>query len=444
MPGLSGRNLRIGPAQAGLILWLGLSGCVGDVASRFNTDPSQPETGLTAQNGGALAEDPEAGGQIITDLRGRVSVLPQGGAFDQIAAGVIATSSGAAAAELRIARLKAQARATNWLPSLGPSVNLTSLSGLVASILVEAALFDNGRKKAERDFAAADVELAAVSLAEELNGRVYDALLAYVTQARAADQAVIDQRALAQLSEFQRIMRLRVEGGLSDRSEQQILDQQVAQMTATLAADQRTAEVAGEELASLYGAAVTGVSGLDALAADAPVAEPLAVLRARGDAAQRVAGAQIDRADLLPGLSAQADVTAKGVETGLVLGAGQMLGLGTGASLEALAAVSDLAARQVAEASEDALREIAGLQNDMETLTLREAQGAEVLTQTTGNLAMFTEQYKVGRRTLLELVGEHDRHARLARDQAALRYEIVLKRLAIARARGVLVDGTQM
>ncbi len=158
MPGLSGRNLRIGPAQAGLILWLGLSGCVGDVASRFNTDPSQPETGLSAQNGGALAEDPEAGGQIITDLRGRVSVLPQGGAFDQIAAGVIATSSGAAAAELRIARLKAQARATNWLPSLGPSVNLTSLSGLVASILVEAALFDNGRKKAERDFSAADVE----------------------------------------------------------------------------------------------------------------------------------------------------------------------------------------------------------------------------------------------------------------------------------------------
>ena len=444
MPGLSVRKLWIGPAKAGLVLWLGLSGCVGDVASRFNTDPSQPETGYTVQNGGALAEDPDAGGQIITDLRGRASILPQGGAFDQIAAGVIATGSGAAAAELRIARLKAQARATNWLPGLGPSVNLTSLSGLVASILVEAALFNNGRKKAERDFAAADVELAAVSLAEELNDRVYDALLAYVTQQRAVDQTAIDQRALVQLSEFQRIMRLRVEGGLADRSEQQILDQQVAQMTATLAADQRTAEVAGEELASLYGAAVTGASGLDALPADAPVPEPLAVLRARGDAAQRVAGAQIDRADLLPGLSAQADVTAKGVETGLVLGAGQMLGLGNGASLEALAAVSDLAARQVAKASEDALREIAGLQNDMETLARRAAQGAEVLAQTTGNLAMFTQQYKVGRRTLLELVGEHDRHARLDRDQAALRYEVVLKRLAIARARGVLVDGAQM
>jgi adhesin transport system outer membrane protein len=57
---------------------------------------------------------------------------------------------------------------------------------------------------------------------------------------------------------------------------------------------------------------------------------------------------------------------------------------------------------------------------------------------------MFTEQYKVGRRTLLELVGEHDRHARLERDQAALGFEIVLKRLAIARERGVLVNGALM
>jgi adhesin transport system outer membrane protein len=447
MPAMPSNEVRIGPATAGLILAMSLmlSGCMGDdVASRLGTDPSQPETGLTTDNGGALAENPGEGGQIIVDLRARQSVLPNGGAFDQIAAGVIATSSGAAAAELRIARLKAQARATNWLPSIGPSVNLTSLSGLVASILLETAIFDNGRKKAERDFAAADVELAAVSLAEELNTRVYDALLAYVTIQRAGVQAEIDRQALAQLSEFQRIMRVRVEGGLSDLSEQQIIDQQVAQMQATLASDQRTAEVGADELASLYGGPVTGLSGLDALPPDAAAPEPLAILRARGDAAQSVAEAQMMRADLLPGLSAQANVGQDGVDTGLVLGAGQMMGLGTSASLEALASAGDLAARQVAEASEKARRQIDGLQNDMQTLALREAQGAEVLAQTTGNLAMFTEQYKVGRRTLLELVSEHDRHARLSRDQAALRFEIVLKRLEIARTRGVLVDGAQM
>lgn len=448
MPLTSNQKIRIGPASAGLILMAGLllSGCMGmDVASRFNTDPGQPETGLTTDNGGALAENPETGGAIVTDLRARQSILPGGGAFAHIAAGVVQTSSGAAAAELRIARLKSQAREANWLPSIGPAVNLTSLSGLVASMLVEAAIFDNGRKKAEREFAAADVELAAVSLADELNVRVYDALAAYVTLQRATEQAAIDQRALAQLAEFQRIMRVRVEGGLSDLSEQQIIDQQVAQMQATLSADQRTAVVAAEELASLYGGQVGGVSGIETLPADAAAPEPLAVLRARGLAAQSLAEAKMDRADILPGLTAQASVSGDGdVDTGLVLGAGQMMGLGTGASLQALDGAADLAARQVADAAQDARREIEALQNDMETLALREAQGAEVLAQTTGNLAMFTEQYKVGRRSLLELVSEHDRHARLARDQAALRFEIVLKRLAIARTRGVLVDGVQM
>lgn len=447
MPFLSGRKNGIGSALAGLILGTAvmLSGCVGDdVASRFNTDPSQPETGLTTDNSGALAEHPDEGGQIISDLRLRQSILPQGGTFGQIAAGALQTSSGAAAAELRIARLKAQARATNWLPSVGPSVNLTSLSGLVASILVEAALFDNGRKKAERAFAAADVELAAVSLADELNTRVYDALVAYVTSQRALAQMQIDQGAIVQLTEFQRIMRVRVDGGLSDLSEQQIIDQQVAEMQATLSADARTAEVASAELAMLYGAPVTGLTGMDALPEDTPAPEPLAVLQARGQAAQRVAEAQINRADLLPGLSAQANIGEEGIDTGLVLGAGQMMGLGTADSLEALASVQDLSSRQVAEAAQEARRKIDGLQNDMETLALRAAQGADVLTQTSGNLAMFTEQYKVGRRSLLELVSEHDRHARLARDQAALAYEIVLKRLAIAHARGVLVDGAQM
>ena len=447
MPEMPPNKLLIGPAKAGLITAMAmmLANCVvTDVASRFNTDPSQSETGLSTANGGALTENPGEGGQIISDLRGRQSILPVGGSFSQIAAGVIAASSGAAAAELRIARLKAQAKETNWLPSMGPSVNLTSLSGLVASILFEAAIFDNGRKKAEREFAAADVELAAVSLAEELNTRVYDALLAYVTAQRAHAQAEIDQRALTRLAEFQRIMRVRVEGGLSDLSEQQIIDQQVAQMEATLASDRRTAEVAVDELTSLYGAALPALSGLDALPADAPAPEPLAVLRARGQASQRVAEAKMARADFLPGLSAQASVGADGMETGLVLGAGQMIGLGSGARLEALASVQDLASRQLAEASDDVRRKIEGLQNDLQTLTLRQSQGAEVLVQTIGNLVMFTEQYKVGRRTLLELVGEHDRHARLERDQTALGFEIVLKRLAIARERGVLVNGALM
>ena len=78
------------------------------------------------------------------------------------------------------------------------------------------------------------------------------------------------------------------------------------------------------------------------------------------------------------------------------------------------------------------------------TLASRQAQGAEVLRQTEGNLALFTEQYKVGRRSLLELVGQYDSFARLERDQVSLRYDIAVLELEIARDRGLLVDGARL
>ena len=454
MPVKTWSDKQTRPVKAGLALAaaLLLSGCVGDamngIVSRLPFRPEgqtaavDPE--LSTDNRGALAEQPTDAGQVIDDLKARQGILPGGGAFATIAQAVLDNSTGAAAAELRIARLKAEAKEKNWLPQIGPSVNLTSLSGLVTSMLVEAAVFDNGRKRAEREYAAADVELAAVSLAEELNGRVHDALRAYVTAQRANEQAAIDARALARLEDYQGIMRMRVEGGLSDQSEQQIIDQHIAEMRATLAADQQQAKVATEELASLTGGPVAGLGGMDTLAADTAAPEPLAVLRARGDAARRIAGAKMDRASLLPGLTAQANVGKDGVDTGLALGVGQLMGLGTGDALAALAAVEDLAQREVAEAADTSRRSIEATQNDMTTIAMRQAQGAEVLRQTSGNLEMFVEQYKVGRRSLIELVAEFDGHARLERDQAALRYEVVLKRLVIARDRGVLLSGAQM
>ena len=94
----------------------------------------------------------------------RHSVL-NAGAFSDVANAVLAANSRAAEADLRAAKLRAEARANNWLPSLGPSVSLTSLGAVVSSMVVEQVLFDNGRKKAERDYAAADVEVAAARAA---------------------------------------------------------------------------------------------------------------------------------------------------------------------------------------------------------------------------------------------------------------------------------------
>ena len=53
-------------------------------------------------------------------------------------------------------------------------------------MVVEQVLFDNGRKKAERDYAAADVEVAAVTLAQDTNKRVLAGLELYISAQEAS------------------------------------------------------------------------------------------------------------------------------------------------------------------------------------------------------------------------------------------------------------------
>lgn len=427
-----------GPALIAIVL---LTGCMGgNVPSMLRTgDDAAPSTVA----GGSLAPQAEVQSSLIADLQARRSVLPSGGAYAAVADAVVQASAGAAAAELRVARLKAEARAKNWLPSIGPSVNLTSLSGLAASLLVETALFDNGRRKAEREFAAADVEVAAVGLSSSINQRVFEGLTYYVTAERARAQASISSNAAGRLQEFETIMGKRVAGGISDRSEQRVISQRYAEMQATVGADRESEATAMAELAALAGVPLPGITGLDTLPKSAST-EPLLVLRARGEGTRAIAQSKLERAGMMPGLSATANVGADGVNPGVRMTGAGLLNPGSGATLEALAQTADVVDRQTAEASETANRRIVALERQIATLQSRQAQGAEVLRQTEGNLDLFVQQYKVGRRSLLELVGQYDSFARLERDQASLRYDIALLELEIARDRGLLVDGARM
>lgn len=420
-----------------------LTGCVGgpEVFSRFRNQSDQSPTTVS---GGALA--PQSGVQslLIADLQARQSVLSPTGPYGQVALAVVSASSGAAAAELRVARLKADARAKNWLPQIGPSVNLTSLSGLAASLLVETALFDNGRRKAEREFAAADVEVAAVSLSAAMNQRVFEGLTFYIHAEQARAQLSISGTAAARLAEFEKVMGERVEGGISDRSEQRVIAQSQSEMQATMAADQDAAASAMAELQAITGRPMAGVQGLGVLATVSDTAEPLSVLLARGEGSRALAQARLERSGMMPGLAASANVGSSGLNPGVrVTGAG-LLNPGAGAALQAIDATTDVVDRQIAEAADAANRRRVALERQIVTLSSRQAQGAEVLRQTEGNLTLFTEQYKMGRRSLLELVGQYDAYARLERDQASLRFDIALLELEIARDRGLLVDGARM
>lgn len=417
-----------------------LSGCQGGLqppsmlAIGKGLRPSDPAVNRQ------LAPEGGTASSLIADLSARPSVLPPDGTFARVARAVLSASPGVEAAELGLARLRAEAVAQNRWPSLTPQLTMDSLAGLAAQLVVDQPLLDHGRRKAERDRAAAEVDLAAVTLSSRQNARVFDGLSLYLTAEQARAQAQVAKGATARLSSLQQIVAARVAGGLSDRSEEQIIAQTVAEMQATLQADHQTRAQALADLAAMANTAVpddlTGLSPLSAL----PQTTPLSVLRTTAEGTRTLAEARIARAAALPGLSATASVTEDGARPGLRLG-GVQIGPGSPAALAAADAAPDLVRRQTADAEQAAARRRTELQGRIATLQSRQSQGAEVLRQTKQNLDLYVEQYRMGRRSLTDLTAQTAAAARLERDQTALAYEIARVELELARDAGALVDG---
>ena len=110
------------PIIVGTAAVLALAGCLPSF--HRGQDPATMQAFSPADP--ALATPAQGGSAVIDALRSRQTVLPPGGTYARIADAVLNASSGAAEAELRMARLKAEARSKNWLPSIGPTVSLTS------------------------------------------------------------------------------------------------------------------------------------------------------------------------------------------------------------------------------------------------------------------------------------------------------------------------------
>lgn len=435
--------LRPGPA---LIFMLALGGCMGTDGpgvSKFGFGAGmRPDQvpGPQLQQAGA-----ERRSAIVDDLVSRRSMLPTSGPYAEVARAVTEANAGVARAELRVARLKAEAKAKNWLPKIGPRVSLTDLGAVAASMLIEQAIFDGGARKAERAWAAADVEVAAATLSADANTRVLEGLSHYIRAQRAREQAVLSQQAVARMAEYERIITIRADGGMADRSEQGVIQQKTLELRSQLSTDRFTAEQAMAELNAMASRPLDGLSGLQPLPRDPGAPEPVSVVKTRAEATRSLAEADMARAGYTPGLSATATIDKDdGLTSGLTLGLQNSLGLGTGAEIAAINMTGDVVDRRIARSAEEANRRIVALQHEIATLEARQAEGAMVLAETEATLHMFTEQFKVGRRPLMELVGMSETYSGLARNQAGLKYEIALKRLEIARDRGVLVNGTEL
>ncbi len=414
-----------------------LSGCLGTpAADSAATRADVPPVALEPQMQDGTTSP------LISGLLDRRSVLS--GPFDRVASAVLAANSRAAEADLRAAMLRSQARAKNWLPTLGPSVSLTSLGAVVTSMLVEQVIFDNGRKKAERDYAKADVEVAAVALAQDSNARVKQALHLYLTAEAARARAGVNAASMAQMDRFEYVMSERVRGGVSNMADLQVVQARAAQMRADMAADQDAARSAMAELAAMADGSLDGISGLGSFAPMSSSETPLTVMKAGAESARAVAEARAARAGYLPGLSVGGTVGSNGSDIGAQVAAPNGIGLGLGAALQAIEAEQQSAAAKVGQAQEDATRARVALEGQLATLNRQQTESQAIATQANANFEAFAAQLREGQRTVPEVVGVFETKVRAERDAVMIKYQVAGVQVDLAAALGVLVDGDKI
>src|SRR6056297_84625 len=410
----------------GLLAVVGLSGCMslggggqngqGGQVSRFLS--KSPDADLTARQKEA------AQSTVITALQSRRSILPTDSAYDQIAQPVLAAYSRPSEAELRSARLRAKAASKNWLPRIGPDISLTSLGDLVAQLVVEQVLFDNGRKKAERAFAKADVEVAAVTLSEDTNDRVLTALGLYLDAMKARERSGLEQQTLKDMQHFEWVMNERVQGRVSDMADLNVLRQKLVEIRSTLSGQEEAEATALAELNAMSVRPLDDVTGLTDVAVSGAVDRPLSVLQAEAEKEREIASAKMERAGLLPGVTAGGTLGEGGSGIGVNVKSDQLLGLGL------LRQGPGLANRRLRRRE----ARLSGLSRQV-------GEAGALTQQAKANLDLFQRQYDAGQRQVMDVVGVYETFAARQAARLDLKYELAEARLQIARERGLLADG---
>lgn len=444
---------KIAVALAGLML---VSGCFGraaapetDMAETDLADVARAADGAVAPNAFAAAPALDSAMEdgttsaLIEGLLNRVSVL-QPGPLRDVANAVMAANTRAAEAELRAAMLRSEAKSLNWLPQLGPQVSLTSLGSVVTSLVLNQAIVDHGARRAERDYAQADVEVSAVALAADSNARVLAALELYLAAEAALARAAVSEGGLERMAHFAYIMTERVNAGVSDRADLQVVTQRQDQMLADLAADREAASVALAELSAMADIAVDQMRGMSAIAAPSPTAVALNVMRAQAEGSRAVAGARAARAGYLPGVSVSGDIAEGGNGLGINVGAPNGLSFGAGAAIAAAEAEAEAIQARLGQEQETAAREVAALQGRLVSLRRQEGEARSLADAATANYTLFAAQQSAGQRAVPETVSVFETMIRSERAATGLRYQIAVTELRLAAYMGALVDGERM
>ncbi len=437
------RKLR----QIGLLPLVGatlLGGCMSsmpEIKNPFAATQDKQTTADVTKRASFSQEEKDAQSEILTTLLARQSVVPADSALGHVADVALTSSRRSAEAQLKTAKLRSEAEDKNWLPTIGPTVSLTSLGDVIAGLVLEQVLFDHGRKKAERAYAAADVEVAAVTLSQDLNERTFTAQALYLKGLRGQDKARAGADALKQMTGFERIVQGRVDGGVSNKGDLRQVRTKIQTLRTKSENASDSATTALSELKAMTNTDFTLHPAAPLAVHSYPAVEPLDVLKASAEATRSVAQATVERAAQLPGLSANANVTTGGNSGSLDIGNDVGLGLGTGARLKAIEASKDIAARQVDEAREDGARAQNRLESHIQSLERQEVEANSLAREGRETFKLFEAQFRAGQRSVLEVVDVYEQSVLRRLDGIDAKYDKILAQLELARDLGLLADG---
>ena len=419
-----------------------LSGCMqgmtgdGSLSERL----SSARLGLASeQNEDTTTIEPSA---IIQSLQSRSSAIRPGTAYATIAAATLASDARVAEAELRAARLRSAATDKNWMPSIGPAISLTSLGDMVANLVVEAVIFDNGKKKAERAMARAEVEVAAVSLVSDGNERVYEALDLYLTALEGGESQRLNREALLDMRRFRWIMNERVKGGVSDMSDLTILAQKIAEIESSMKDAQDKRDTALAELSAMTDRDLSDLNGIGALDMSAGNIETLGVVAAKVQSKRDQAAADMERAGNLPSIVATASGGSNDVVGGIRTEG--LFDFGRKDRNQALDAEEEVLARRVKEAEEASQRKIRSYEAKLTAAQRAYQEAVRLSKQAKSNLDLFQSQYEAGQRQVMDVVGVYETFARQQHTMNTQRFLAAKYEVLIAREYGVLVAGKQL
>ncbi|VCU59490.1 Type I secretion system, outer membrane component LapE [Tritonibacter mobilis] len=404
---------------------------------------SGTQDGTTARSNFAQAEDaPQS--EVITALMQRQSLLENGSTYDTVATAALSASARASEAALISAKLRAEAKSKNWLPSLRPSVSLNDLGEMVASMLLEQVLFDNGRRKAERAFAAADVEVAAVTLSADMNDRVKSALSLYVSGLRGDEKAAYAHRAIRTMRDFERVVVGRVNGGVSDRSDLNVVQSKISGMQSSMATANDAARTARAELEAMTGQSFSASPQRLNMSLPPDGRNYLSVLKAQSEATRTIEQAKMERAGLLPQVSATGQVGSEGSGAGVLLNLAEPLGFGTPAALRAVEASKEAALRRIGEAEEEARREYSREMQRLASYRRQEREALALSKASRETYNLFKAQFEAGQRPVMDVIPIYEELVKREQAYIDAKYEVVMIQLALAASLGLLADGDKI